>query len=390
MKSLISTLLILLISISINAQENVWERISPEPIESSLKEITKVPGTDRMIAIGSASILYTDDFGENWNIICQPTGISRFVYFNAIHFIDSNIGYVVGTGSTMLKTIDGGINWINVSPVGTARINDVFFISEDIGLYATDYAILYTSNGCQSWDTSIVAGSVSFPVYLKFINDSIGFFNNTNKNYFYTTSNGGVNWTAVNLETTLVGFEISAINFLDQDTGFVSGVSGSYKYILKTINGGNSWDVVNTDPFDFTYNFYFHNSDTGYAVGPRIMYDNIILKTFDKGNTWSECNMPFTSWDMRNIVFTESGKGLCVGKYGQILASDNWGNDWETIDRHYTDLRTIMDAQILEDSIVYIGGISYGGIQGSIYKSVDSGLSWNRKYNGNAITTIHF
>ncbi|NQU34104.1 MAG: hypothetical protein HQ521_12795 [Bacteroidetes bacterium] len=88
-----------------------------------------------MMVIGSgASLLYTDDMGDNWHINYKPAGVSRFVTFNAIHFVDEAIGYMVGSKATILKTEDGGINWEDISPTGTYNILDVFFLSESVGI----------------------------------------------------------------------------------------------------------------------------------------------------------------------------------------------------------------------------------------------------------------
>ena len=388
------SVLSVIFTIHLLAQTDPWIRISPHPIESSLKEITRVPGTDRMMAIGSgASLLYTDDMGENWYVKYKPAGISRFIDLIAIHFINSNIGYAVGTESTLIKTTDGGMNWVDVSPEGNADFYDVFFFTELIGFYTTNSSIWKTTDGCQSWNLVTVNGSLWCPQHLNFIDDSVGLYSNTNSEYYFRSVDAGNSWDSVSINPAIDEFKISDILFLTDSIGFISGSAhyGSHEdcIILKTTNGGMTWTQAYLDSFNFVHDIYFHNSDTGFAVGPRIMYDNVILRTTDGGNTWEECTMPYSSWSLNSVVFSDEGIGLCVGDHGQIFSSYDWGSNWLKTNQTscYADINT---SQIVSDSIVYIGTSFFSRIQGGIYKSIDAGNSWNSIFNLWEITSICF
>ena len=299
-KLILINFLSIIITIQLCAQTEPWLRISPKPIESSLKEITRIPGTDRMMALGTgASILYTDDMGENWNIIYKPGDISRKISLNAIYFVDENIGYAVGTKSTLIKTTDGGMTWIDISPAGDKEFDDVYFHNELYGFITKINTVLRTTDGCQTWD-SISISSGFHPKHLHFTNDTTGYIGDSWSSYYYKTTDGGENWGQVNINPVIEDFKLSAILFIDENIGFISGeiysVSNTDNIILKTTDGGNLWTQVYSHSFNYVHNFYFHNPDTGFAVGPRIMYDNMILRTTNGGLNWQECNMPYSSW----------------------------------------------------------------------------------------------
>ena len=83
----------------------------------------------------------------------------------------------------------------------------------------------------------------------------------------------------INLSQIITDFKAKAVNFINENIGFISGyiyISGTYEYfILKTFDGGLNWSIVYSDPFIDIKEIYFYDNDIGFAVGPRIMNDNI-------------------------------------------------------------------------------------------------------------------
>jgi len=381
-KVILTNLLLIIIAFQINSQ-TPWVRISPKPIESSLKEITLIPGTDRMMAIGSgATLLYTDDMGENWHISYKPAEIGRATTLNAIHFIDSNIGYIVGNQSTILKTTNGGMNWVDISLEGNQAILDVFFLSESIGIITKIESIWKTINGGQSWDSVSAEGILNKPQHLHFIDDTIGYIANEWGPKYFKTTNAGDTWKQVEINPPIENFYVTTVQYLNQDTGFVSGsaFSGSnYQYIiLKTFDGGVSWIEVNNHPFIATQMLYFFDELIGFSVG-QYFYENMILRTTDGGNTWQETNMAGSALYLNSFIFTNDGTGFCVGDRGYILVSYDWGANWENLNEYQCHASIINDTQIVGDSLVYLASKSYGGgvLTGGVYKSNDTGDSWN-------------
>jgi photosystem II stability/assembly factor-like uncharacterized protein len=372
-----------------------WTRISPKPIESDLNEIVNIPGTNRMLAIGSgASILITDDLGANWQIHYKPGGISRGVTLNAVSFIDSNIGFIGGTKSTLLKTMDGGNSWQNILPSGTEELLDVYFHDELHGFISKEHVLLRTSDGGNTWDTSY-SGQVH-PKDVHFVNDTVGFFGGRYGTYYFQTQNNGETWSQVEISPAIENFEINSILFITKEIGFIAGVvsnPGSYDYfILKTTDGGITWSVVNTDYYIEVSRLYFFNDEIGYAVGPRIMYDNKILRTLDCGATWQECTMPYTYWILNDLCFSDEGIGFCVGAYGQVIKSNDWGENWERTNYAAVHAASINDAQIVDDSTVFIAVTGYGGgvPEGSLYKSTDGGNTWSGILNSGDFVSLDF
>jgi len=66
-----------------------------------------------------------------------------------VQFVNTDSGFVVGSQGTILKTTDGGLNWVNISPAGiTSTFFDLYFWNADIGLaVGSDGIIVRTTDG---------------------------------------------------------------------------------------------------------------------------------------------------------------------------------------------------------------------------------------------------
>jgi flagellar hook assembly protein FlgD len=140
-----------------------------------------------------------------------------------ICFINANTGYTVLTFHptsnyfSLFKTTNGGINWFysleeftNTNHEGTPN---VFFLNENIGFVTNHY----------------FSGSMSY------IN-------------LWKTTNAGVSWqplNTINSNTNGLGYSVSRIKFINNNTGFINTES----QIFKTTDGGNHF-YVKLDLYD--------------------------------------------------------------------------------------------------------------------------------------------
>jgi hypothetical protein len=85
------------------------------------------------------------------------------------------------------------------------------------------------------------------------------------------TTDGGISW---NSQTSGTGTLLNSVYFLDEDTGWVVGSGGT---ILKTINGGATWETQSSGAQHSLSSIYFIDNNTGWTVGGG----GTILKTND-------------------------------------------------------------------------------------------------------------
>ena len=74
-----------------------------------------------LCSLGFSSII----FAQGW--IPLNSGTSQTLY--STYFTNENTGWVVGEGGTILRTIDGGANWIRQSSSTVAQLRSVYFVN---------------------------------------------------------------------------------------------------------------------------------------------------------------------------------------------------------------------------------------------------------------------
>ena len=122
---------------------------------------------------------------------------------------------------------------------------------------------------------------------LSVVNDNVVWVSGSN-GIVGRSSNGGKDWKWLQVK----GFEktdFRDIEAFDASTAVIIGV-GEPAYILRTIDGGDSWKVVyeNKTKGMFLDAMEFWNVEAGIVIGDPINGKFFIARTFDGGTTWKE------------------------------------------------------------------------------------------------------
>lgn len=97
----------------------------------------------------------------------------------AVHFIDTFNGFAVGDSGTILKTTDGGENWISLASGTNEQLNTVFCVNEDCCFVAggrstplsdTISTILKSNDGGYTWYNSSIGAVATNHQSIYFIN----------------------------------------------------------------------------------------------------------------------------------------------------------------------------------------------------------------------------
>lgn len=259
-------------------------------------------------ASGNDIVLRTTNGGETWQQITLA-GTN-----NSIFFIDNNTGWVCNSDGKILKTTDGGNNWVINYSLENLELTSISFLDENIGIVSGyNRTILVTSDGGENWTSSLIQ---SYDHLLKsYIYSADLMFVIGGNGLVYKSTDSGENWDSLNVEMPNALFGISFISPL---TGFVFGCCGAY---FKTTDGGNTWenhDYITTG--DILYSSDFVDVNNGWAVGEL----GWLLKTTDGGDSWFE-NGPETSEELRSVFFVNDEVGFVVGSNGTILKTVNAG-----------------------------------------------------------------
>lgn len=197
---------------------------------------------------------------------------------------------------------------------------------------------------------------------------------------------------------------LTGIQFLNEKVGFIAGLAGT---ILKTTNGGESWEKKPIGTVRNLQSVSFSDENTGWVSGAT----GTIFKTVDGGNYWAAQTVP-TTQTLNGIKFLDGNRGWAVGAQGLVFRTTDGGENWvkqENIDtsgmRAGTVARTlaaganvnantgVITAQTL--NFIYAqdaNNLFIIGNAGHVFKSSDAGNSWKWQNSGNvnALYGIHF
>jgi photosystem II stability/assembly factor-like uncharacterized protein len=257
---------------------------------------------------------------------CQWTSISSGTdnHLFCVHFPSDNIGYVVGTSATVLKSIDGGNTW---NPLNTGLswelFESVYFLNDTVGFVtgATNGKILKTINGGSSW-TTMTLPTTNDLNDIKFVNDTVGLA--VGYREIWKTTDQGKTWSSQYANQNLAFPVFFSVEFQNADTVFIAGVDGETGRILKTTNGGDEWSSTSISP-QMRFDVKFPSKLIGYTTGTN----SDIYKTIDGGANWSLISDPEIS-NNKKMSFLSENIGYAAGYNGHILGTIDGGLNWST------------------------------------------------------------
>lgn len=342
-----------------------------------------------------------------------------------IKFINEQTGWFVGNCGTIFKTNDGGQNWFPILTKYTCDFTAVDPIDENniwiVGHgYSTErtlcdpsFKVLNSSDGGNSWSLKLNGATFfcdsvykRFRYYLEdvcFVDNNTGFVVG-DSGMILKTTNGGTSWT---LQQQSKQHHFKSVQFFDAQLGFVAGGSGFItighlpRYndltddgvILKTMDGGNTWQTVFSDTVTL-FDMYFLNPSIGWAVGVsqwfiefgEIGYRLSILKTTDGGTNWGQINVDRIPALLYNIFFIDELNGWATGSAGRILKTTDGGKYWTTM---YPATYSLVDVYSFNTTHIIAVGQAH-----VIRETTNGGISWFRRdtsfLSSGSINSIHF
>jgi photosystem II stability/assembly factor-like uncharacterized protein len=366
-----------------------WTRITPTPQENTINDITRIPGTDRLVAVCEGStVMMSDDAGETWDLILNPAGRNNQYICKGIHFISETTGFINGGRETILKTTDGGQNW-NLEYAGNSIydwqcINDLEFCTDTHGFAVGDHGqLLETFDAGESWQV-IESGVLTNLNHVVFADSLTGFIF-TWSTECLKTSNGGATWTLEPLSPEIADGQLYDCYFVNDSTGFVFIYTGSPYAdgcIFRTTDAGNNWSLVHTESSAYSGKFAFFDEQHGIMASATWGYQTKFLETENGGITWNvieEAWLPW--WSTYGMICIDQNNVLSVGLYGMIYMSNDGGLSWQPKQSRLFS-GDIFDVRFIdEDTGFALTDTGSGGVAStSIKKTLDGGESWEIIY----------
>ena len=243
----------------------------------------------------------------------------------SVRFATSDIGFIGGRNGLLLKTTDGGGNWVETTPITSNDLEDIFFINENKGWIAGERGtVLITSDGGENWDSIKT---------------------NIKKRFF-------------------------AINFVTENYGWIA----SEDAIFKSTDGGLNWEMSKYQDTTYYYSVYFANKDTGWVAGDSAAV-GIILRTTDSGVSWhKQFDTPQLGL-LSTILFIEDSIGYAFGENGAMAKSTDFGSSWVLLTPNIFINDNWESAFFINRNVGWIAG----GSSNIIDKTTDGGRNWDRQ-----------
>jgi photosystem II stability/assembly factor-like uncharacterized protein len=185
---------------------------------------------------GKGTVIKTIDAGATWSNISAPT----VKLIRAIHFPHPDSGYIAGDGSTVFRTYNGGATWDSIATVPSGHTYlGVYFRDKKYGFLAgTSGGFYRTNDEGLNWTKIYPADSDTMYTAIVFPTNSIGYVSGNNS-LIAKTTDGGMTWTKQNsnfIKTT--GNTLWEIDCSDENHCIAGG---GYGKLFRTIDGGKTW-----------------------------------------------------------------------------------------------------------------------------------------------------
>jgi len=302
-------------------------------------------------------------FGQSISLVTLDSRVESS--FRGLSVVNQKVVWVSGTGGTVLRTIDGGKNWENISVPNMEKI---------------DFRDVEGFNK----NTAIVMGIAS-PAR------------------FYKTTDGGQNWKLVYFDDR-EGVFFNGMSFWNKNDGiaFSDPVDGQH-LLIRTTDGSNTWHEIPKEGFPHKLNpeFGFAASGTGIPVqGRKTVWLGMggvksrVFKSEDGGMNWSVAETPVVhggqSTGIYSVAFKNKKVGISVGGdytnqsiKNTMAYTNDGGATW-----HLPEKQT---HQYRECVAHYRGNIFFAVGPSGFDMTTDNGKNWHPHYwEVNNLTAVAF
>ncbi|MCB0720939.1 MAG: T9SS type A sorting domain-containing protein [Ignavibacteriae bacterium] len=381
----------------------------------------EIAGGDTVYATGN-EVLMSTNFGTDWTVVSDSLQYSNYDV-DIVNISGTKYVYLTGQDTVLYRAPVGSTSWEPVSFLGDSQLQlgDVEFYASDFSItgdtiitvgssgvmnlrnsatnktFLTSYIkgpwwnqndlwaestngrvicvgsqtyinppgdhnqIIYSTNGGQSWQTSVFPAVDDAISSISMVNSMTGYVGSSDGTVFKTT-NGGVSWEATTSQpSTIRGTYIGETFFADANTGYVFSDINS-----KTTNGGVNWSTYAPGvSLEYINGAHFINGNTGWTVGDN----GEVYKTTNGGATVTQQD-PQMPDDIDEIFMLNANTGWIVGDNGVVRKTTNGGNNWDTADVPF-------DASLNRVHFIdQFNGIVIAGYGGGAYRTRDGGLTW--------------
>jgi photosystem II stability/assembly factor-like uncharacterized protein len=272
----------------------------------------------------------------------------------------------------------------------TNDLNKIYFSSNLVGYIAGKNVVLKTINGGNTW-TRLKENSAINYTAVNFVDDNKGFLGGNDQyyNYLYATTDGGLTWKEINKNWYQNNYaEIGDIFYGNNTVFYLSNyypnATQVYGYLYYSNDNGSNWKILAPSNGSGRQGLNCATYNNGITlIGGTTYWDG--TKYFGGTQTILNLSNPTLNLSKIDLVASINGislynnKAIAVGDDGSLSLSSDKGSSWtsKTIP-NYSNIN-FKAVKIIDDLNYYLAGDN-----STLLKSTDAGLSWTRiTTNGN-------
>jgi len=348
----------------------------------------------------------SNDAGTNW--FGLPTSTLQWLY--GMSFLDENTGFICGGNvneGIIIKTTDGGSTFLDDTPIGSKWLYSIYMHKDTEGFcVGATGGKLYRKSPDATWsqlETKTISTLNGVSFYNEFYGLAVG-----DTGVVVTTSNGGGSWEIASVptyndlnaigrfDTTIVvagdsglvvksfgngavwvktstpgSSDLLAVDLVSHLVGFAGGRNGS---LIRTVDGGLTWQTINSPTTMTIRSMYFFDESVGYITGGDFVGGpegtGFLYRTTNGGTSWQSIlsGIPI----INAIEITGAQKIMIVGVKGFAASTPNGGLSW-----NFMNINTLQWLYAIDFQNENIGYITGGNVNtGMVWATVDGGATW--------------
>ena len=236
-----------------------WQVVTSGKKQYTIRSLYAVSSTKLWASGDSAGfgrIFRSADSGATWtNVPVQPA-----LTLNNIFFSTPAVGWAVGDGDIIMRTLDSGATWLTRPKPFPARsmyrqinLNDIYFLNDNVGWIAADNGImLKTTNAGFSWQ-QLQSNSEQNLTAIRFIDSLTGWTVGVGGTILKTRTSGGISYTIYPVPAKVLSTEVKA--FQNFPNPFTANQTTRFKVeVGKTTEGTvKIFNIIGQLVFDFPF-----------------------------------------------------------------------------------------------------------------------------------------
>jgi len=325
---------------------------------SSWHQVEQAPGGTFRFAFASATDVWSLppfidaqptldhslDGGTTWTTVQLPAIAAGFSgYSEDMLFVDAMHALVIGfesglldpadtnsfiTRRTLSLTADGGTTWQVVQPPSNGKVFTFRLADPTTVLAVSDSAVLRTQDNGGTWQTvplppgvQTLGGFRAFSAQRYVLADEFG--------QAWVSTDGGTTWN-VRRAGAVAQATLNSIWFFDSREGMAIADDGSS---VRTSDGGKTWAAAESDTSAWYRLQFLGDGSVGWLISLR----GTIARSVDKGRTWTQPSAA-TSASLSGVTdfhFIDPLHGWAVAPFGSglgtVFSSVDGGLSWQVV-----------------------------------------------------------